>query len=215
VHDFKTPINSIEGMLDLIIKGHLSAKEAEELANKMQHYVAQSKVSIDQLIVWLKSQMGAISTTKTQIDLKRMFEKVKTYHMRLSEQKNLSININLTSTISFYSDKELLFIILNNLISNAIKFSPRNGSIDLHGTMKADKNLLITVADHGKGMCHKQIEAILDTSDHAPTASAFSETGTGLGLIICKELIEKLSGSIKIESEENQGVKISIILPTT
>lgn len=132
----------------------------------------------------------------------------------LSKVKHISLNYEPTDKIELYTDKNILQTILRNLISNAIKFTNKGGKIDI--TVTTNKELIeICVSDNGVGISKESINTIFELSNTTVLPGTANEQGSGLGLILCKELVEKLNGTIWVESNVNKGSQFSFALPTS
>lgn len=206
IHDFKTPINSIENMLELIINGHLSGKESENLAEKMKKYVDRSKTSIDNLITWLKSQSKSLEVNNQVIQLDDFLTDIKTYHLGIAEQKNIDLEIASEQPLAISSDQGMLTIILNNLISNAIKYSPKGSKVIIEAS-KAIESLKFKIIDNGQGF--DAADNIKSNIDY--TIETTKRNGSGLGLLICRELVNKLKGTMDIKSAPGKGTTVELI----
>lgn len=205
IHDFKTPINSIENMLDLIINGHLSGAESEELAGKMKKYVDKSKTSIDNLITWLKSQSKDLEVKSQEINLIEFLNDIKAYHLSLAEKKGIDLEVSIKESMTIKSDKGILTIILNNLISNAIKYSPAGRKVVVEAS-KAIESLKVKVIDNGMGFDPN----LITKSSINYSVETSNDNGSGLGLLISRELVTKLGGTIDIKSEKGKGTTVTL-----
>ena len=130
----------------------------------------------------------------------------------IAKQKNINISYQLDNAVMIYADKYMLNSILRNLISNAIKFTKQNGKIELK-TSEKNKNLIISVSDTGIGIDKQMQQRIFEISEKTTTEGTENEKGTGLGLILCKEFIEKHGGKIWVKSKKNIGSTFSFSIP--
>ena len=130
----------------------------------------------------------------------------------IAKQKNINISYQLDNAVMIYADKYMLNSILRNLISNAIKFTKQNGKIELK-TSEKNKNLIISVSDTGIGIDKQMQQRIFEISEKTTTEGTENEKGTGLGLILCKEFIEKHGGKIWVKSKKNIGSAFSFSIP--
>ncbi|RLD72743.1 MAG: hybrid sensor histidine kinase/response regulator, partial [Bacteroidetes bacterium] len=134
-----------------------------------------------------------------------------------AKEKNISINQNISQNIFLYADKEMLSVIIRNLISNAIKFTHKGGEIKIYTKINRDKPadqfVEITVEDNGKGMNDDSLGKLFQIDQNISSKGTEGEKGTGLGLVLCKEFIEKHEGTIHVESEVEKGSKFIVTLP--
>jgi signal transduction histidine kinase len=125
------------------------------------------------------------------------------YNQNINE-KDINLNVNVKTDISIIADRRMTETVLRNLISNAIKFTHRRGRIVI-STETHDTYISINVRDSGVGMDESKLEKLFRTEEHCSTKGTEKESGTGLGLILCKELVEKQGGKIGVESIKDKG----------
>ena len=155
--------------------------------------------------------MGAFEIFPIKINLKGISHYVVKILELSAKEKNISIKDNITET-NVFADEDCARTILSNLVSNAIKYTVRGGEIKL--SSKPNGNLVeITVEDNGVGMAESTIEKLFSITEKVSGVGTEDELGTGLGLILCKELVEKNNGKIWIESELGKGSKVTFSLP--
>ncbi|MEP2969463.1 sensor histidine kinase, partial [Nonlabens ulvanivorans] len=130
----------------------------------------------------------------------------------IAQAKNITITYNAVQDIEFYTDSNLLKTVLRNLISNAIKFTNPNGSINITALQK-DKFLEIAVIDTGVGMSTEHMTDLFNLTTHKSQPGTEGEKGSGLGLILCKEFVEKMHGTLWVESVVNKGSTFKFSLP--
>ncbi|UII32406.1 ATP-binding protein [Fulvivirga ulvae] len=211
IHDFKTPINTLESMLNLLIKKHMSPDEAVPVSKKLLQSVQQSKASINNIITWIKSHFQGFNPQKEPIDCDSLFNEIKIYHASPAKEKRLTVDVENGVDILFTSDREILFIVLNNLMSNAIKFTNRNGEVSLKSRIDGE-TIIFEVSDTGIGIPADALKKLFGVSNYS-TAGTALEKGTGLGLLICRELLEKIGGTISVESETGKGSTFRVVVP--
>jgi signal transduction histidine kinase len=119
--------------------------------------------------------------------------------------KEIKITFNIQDDIKVYADKNIFQTIIRNLISNAVKFTPRDGKIDVFAKAFADKSVEISIKDTGIGMSNDIIENLFKIGLQTNRRGTENEPSTGLGLLLCKEFVEKHNGKIRVESEEGKG----------
>ena len=129
-----------------------------------------------------------------------------------AERKNISINYTADKNNHVFADNDMIDTVIRNLISNAIKFTNRDGKISI-STDSAGPLLKVSVKDNGTGMSKEVKEKLFRLDVNQSTAGTDNETGTGLGLILCKEFIQKNGGTISVESEEREGSTFQFTLP--
>ena len=189
----------------------MSPDEAVPVSKKLLQSVQQSKASINNIITWIKSHFQGFNTQKEPIDCDDLFNEIKIYHASPAREKKITIEVENGITLLFISDREILFIVLNNLMSNAIKFTNRNGKVSLKSHIE-DESVVFEVTDTGIGIPAEVLKKLFGASNYSTTGTSL-EKGTGLGLLICRELLEKIGGSISAESETGKGSTFRVAIP--
>ena len=169
--------------------------------------------TLDNLLVWAKSQMkGIIEPQRSVFDLSALTKNNIWFLYALAAQKNITLTSVVTENTFVFADKHQIDIIIRNLLLNAVKFTRKNGSIDLSSTGTAQKAVL-KVTDNGVGMTQEQLGKLFNKKTHFTTPGTQKEKGTELGLLICSEFATANNCELKVESEIEKGTAISLILP--
>ncbi|PKQ61279.1 hypothetical protein BZG01_19570 [Labilibaculum manganireducens] len=213
-HDLRTPFSSILGFSELLIE---DAKDFDELETeeylKLINTTAKSTlVLLDNLLSWAKSQSGQIIYKPKKIVLSSIIEETIKNSNSTAKIKDISINQIQTDKIAVNADENMLKTVLRNLISNAIKFTKLGGSISISAIQK-HKQVEISVSDNGVGINNETLKKLFDLSENTTSKGTEKEKGSGLGLILCKEFVEKHKGSIWAESEIGKGSIFKFTLP--
>lgn len=213
-HDLKSPFSSVIGLADM-----LSDQVGRDELKNVKKYTAILKESSKQaynllvnLLDWALSQTGQMSFHPEQIDVAVFIREFVLLFNEHASQKNIELKWETPAGIYILADRRMISTVLRNLVSNAIKFTPGGGKIVVSvGDGQNEK--IIRVSDNGVGIPPERIDSLfrIDQSDSTPGTS--NEKGTGLGLILCKEFVEKHGGRIWVESEENKGSVFSFSLP--
>jgi len=126
-------------------------------------------------------------------------------------KKEIKLTIEISEELELFTDKHAFNTILRNLVSNAVKFTPRGGAVSILATRKEDKSVHVEVSDTGIGMNPKTIERMFTPGRQINRKGTEGEPSTGLGLVICKEFVEKMGGKITVESVEGIGSRVSLL----
>jgi PAS domain S-box-containing protein len=213
-HDLRTPFNSILGFSELLIE---NTKDSEVAESKIYSEIINSSakntlVLLDNLLNWAKSQTGQIKFNPKKLNLSSIIQEILDIYISTAKIKNISLNYIPSEDIEVYIDQNMLKTVLRNLISNSIKFTNLNGKITINATQNHN-NIEITVSDNGIGMNEETKKKLFKIDTNITTPGTASETGTGLGLILCKEFIEKQGGEIWVESELGKGSDFKFTFP--
>jgi len=215
-HDLKNPFNSILGFSELLIS-NIDSYEKELIVKFISAIYTSSKSAfklLESLLEWSRAQSGNIEFDPANFKLENLVVDVIVLNENISKAKNISINYELSDNLTVFADRNMLYTILRNLLSNAIKFTNKNGNIRIIAALKNDV-VEITVSDNGVGMSDENKNKLFKISEKLSTLGTDDEKGTGLGLLLCKEFVEKHNGKLWVESELNKGSHFKFTLPSS
>lgn len=211
-HDLKNPLSAIEGLTELMIDDSPSLDHEEKnLFLKSINEAAHKASSIlNELFIWATSQ-ETILKTKSIILYHLIADEIKLLEIQALHKK-VRVHINVDQKISVDADENMLGTVLRNLISNAIKYSNTTGKIQVTAVVK-NGFVEVAIKDNGIGMTSTEIDNLFKVDSHKSKKGTANEEGTGLGLVMCKEFIEKQGGKIWAESIVNKGSQLKFTLP--
>ncbi|MBI9041494.1 HAMP domain-containing sensor histidine kinase [Lutibacter sp.] len=214
-HDLKGPLGTYNQMIEMLIDRHkeMPSDKMEEFLKKLQNSSKQTFNLLENLLQWSRSESGTIKIKPKQLKLNEIINSVQLLMKHSVEIKNLNVSVKIGEDETVYCDHNMIMTVFRNLISNAIKFTPNNGQITITSKNIKENNIEICIEDTGVGIASKNLKAIFDIDTETSTKGTNNESGTGLGLKLAKEFLEKNNGSIKIESTETTGTKVFIQLP--
>lgn len=214
-HDLKTPFNTLLGFSDLLLE-NLHSYDIERIESLLQIINQTSHQTfrlLEELLLWSKAHADRIPFEPHDIVFRNVCQQVVDSLMSNAEAKSISISMQeFDVNLMIYADEQMLKTILRNLISNAIKFTHPNGEIKI----RIDRDqafTMVTVTDNGVGIAREQIDKLWDITQTHTTEGTASEKGTGLGLLLCKEFVEKHGGWIWVDSEPGKGSSFRFALP--
>jgi len=187
-------------------------QEVESFIEMINTTAKSTLVLLDNLLLWAQSQTGKIRFNPVTLNLGPMLIEIFDLLNPTAEIKNISLNSDRSVRTEVYADENMLKTVLRNLISNGIKFTGPNGKIDIH-TSHEQNFIEITVSDNGVGMSEAFRDRLFKIDKNVTTKGTADEMGSGLGLILCKEFVERHGGWIWIESEEGKGSAFKFSLP--
>ncbi len=215
-HDLRSPFNGIIGLLDvLIVNIQEGSIEKTDVYLRCIKSSAQSTLNLlENLLDWAKSQTGQMAFRPEIMDIERLIVNVIEVLSSATKIKNISIIYEESDAEvpDVFADPRLVTTVLRNLISNAIKFTPLNGQINIH-TRVFEQQLEISITDSGVGIKDEILPLLFQIDAYIKTKGTENESGTGLGLILCKEFVEKHGGQIWVESMEGKGSTFSFSIP--
>jgi len=209
-HDLKDSISSIKGFLDLLKEDSISKEEFNELIPELSENANNASLLLYNLLNWSKSQMQNLEPSPEMFNIQEVFHNKISLVEQKVEQKRIVV-IDESQRDFVYADKSMIEIVIQNLITNAVKFS-RVGDIITISNRSHNGNALICVEDTGVGISKENLSKLFKNNNFT-TIGTKNEKGTGLGLTICKELVELNKGRIWVESTQNVGSKFFIELP--
>jgi signal transduction histidine kinase len=212
-HDLRGPVGGLKSILDMFTAGVLPQQAFLELTPKLRDNVQNVYTTLENLLQWSQAQMNGLLTHPQTIRVFPLVEEVSRLFTDSLTQKMIRIENLVSNDAQVYSDADHLKLILRNLFSNAIKFTQSGGHITVSAGTK-EKDTVIVVTDNGIGMDHQQLQRLFVLSAAFSTQGTSGEKGTGLGLLLCKELAEKNNGFIRVESRLNEGTSFFIHLPS-
>jgi signal transduction histidine kinase len=213
-HDLKAPFNTIMGFSDLIIE---MGKDIDQVkSDQYMKIIADSALHaynlMENLLLWAGSQTGKIGFNSENITLYEFVSENISLVAGQAKAKNIIIESSVHKDCFVIGDKNMINTVLRNLMSNAVKFTQHNGRIRISCSVNNSMSE-ITVADTGIGMPKEKLRKLFMIEHAGSTKGTDNEKGTGLGLILCKDFIEKHGGKIWVESEEGKGSRFIFTLP--
>lgn len=215
-HDLKSPLNSLLGFTDLLHKEYNAFDDAQKKEFIEDIYKNTSNLSklTDNLLFWARTQTGKIVADPANLNIDEIvYENVELLKQQ-AFSKEISIDVNILEGMQVYIDKNMANTVFRNIISNAIKFTNRGGKIKIDGE-ELTEYIDIRITDNGVGMNQEAVQSLFNITKKFKTYGTEDETGTGLGLIVCKEFMLKSNGDILVESEPGKGSKFIVRMPTS
>ncbi|MGE0590004.1 MAG: ATP-binding protein [Cyclobacteriaceae bacterium] len=208
-HDLRSPITSLKSLLTMVAKNEVSPEEFKMIAPKLNRQVIGVNETLENILHWSKSQLQGWTQSVDNCSLYELVKKTKELFQVIADEKNITIENKVDPSLSIRCDCNQIELILRNLIHNAIKYTPAGGNVRIH-TISHDESFDICVSDNGIGMTASQIEKLLSRSDTYSTPGTSGEKGTGLGIYLCREMVEYNGGSLTVESQVEKGTTFKI-----
>jgi signal transduction histidine kinase/uncharacterized protein HemY len=202
-HDLRSPMNALSGILNLMDKGKVTPEEFSRLSKELRAQFDHTKTLINNLLDWALLQMDKLKIQKEKIDLQALADTNATLVSSLNV-KEVKILNQIDNTTFAMGDTNMINLVLRNLIMNAIKFSESGSTVEIMAKTEGE-NYVVSVKDHGVGISPEVQKMLFEKTSGYSTRGTANEKGTGLGLILCKEFVERNGGKIWLESEEGKG----------
>lgn len=211
-HDLRSPINQMKGLLSLLNDKLISPEQFLAITQKFNNQVDAFSDNLENILQWVHAQMRGKSLQKEYFMLEEIVASVTKLYEQAFSQKNVHLITHIPPNFKIFMDKENLKLALRNFIGNALKFSYENSEIIIEALEK-DKFYVLKIIDKGLGMSQEQIAKILNNQECISTLGTLKESGTGIGLKLTKEFIEKSNSRLEIESEVGKGTCFTILMP--
>jgi two-component system sensor histidine kinase/response regulator len=214
-HDLKNPFNNILGFSEVLIEDirKLNTGEIEDIAKNINKSAKITNKLLEDILLWAKMQQGKIPFKPQNLSFTNICRDTLEILNHSASAKNVLVNCRAADQLNVFADIEMLKTVLRNLVSNAIKFTNNGGIVNI--TAKQDsENVTISVSDNGVGIPPQNLAKLFDISQVLTTTGTAEETGTGLGLLLCKEFVERHGGKIWAESVVGNGSEFLFTLPT-
>lgn len=212
-HDIKTPFNSILGLSDIIRNDarHMDIGTIEQYVGVIYSTSKNTYRLLENLLEWSRLQQSHILFNRKQILLARLVGETVDLLEEKAKSKKITVSNKVAENLIVSADEDILKTIFRNLISNALKFTSTNGEVEIFAEQKKGETI-ISIQDNGIGISKENIKKIFGFGSNFSQRGTENEIGTGLGLMLCREFIEKHGGKIWVESEEGKGSKFSFVL---
>jgi two-component system, sensor histidine kinase and response regulator len=210
-HDLRGPLNSLKGLMDLQKEKRLSEEEINAIMNEFRRNVDQSAELVGNLLFWASSQLGGIKASPVVLPLQPLVQEILALFSHQAHQKNVFLSEELDPEVRVVADKDMLQVVIRNLVSNAIKFCRPGDSVTV-SYAHSGPDVDICIADTGIGLKEDALDKIRRKESFTSYGTA-KEKGTGLGMLLCREFAEANRGRFRIESEWGKGCRCYCSLP--
>ena len=213
-HDLRNPIAGFLNLTEVLTNNFdvFSEKESKEFIDVMNQASKQLYNLLENLLQWSRAQTGSITYEPKFVSVKRMVNETIDALMINIENKNIKVNLNVDEKTIVFVDENMITTVIRNLLSNAIKFSHPEGAIAIRCNVD-EESVELSVIDNGVGIPKEAQSRLFKIDQSISTQGTSHEKGTGLGLILCKEFVEKNRGEISVDSDLNKGSAFTIKLP--
>ncbi len=214
-HDLKNPFQAIFGFSELLMRNFedFDEKQRIELLTMIKTSSESAYNLLENLLQWARSQTHRIKYNPSYININDLIDQNVTLSLANTEKKSISVETSLEYNGTVWADLNMINLVVRNLLSNAVKFTGINGVITISCRSHSSSECIVSITDTGVGISGSNIKKLFKIDEYFSTAGTNGESGTGLGLIICKEFIEKNQGKLSVDSSLNIGTTFSFTLP--
>jgi signal transduction histidine kinase len=212
-HDLRSPFNTILGFTDLLLADYKSydAGKVEKYLFYIKDAARHTFELLQNLLLWARSQTGALEYHPAPFDLKERIEESILLVRSQADKKNIRTFHEIPGQAMAVGDKNMIDTVLRNFLTNAIKFTPKGGNVSVL-VREIDSRWEIVIRDSGIGIASENIDKIFRIDSKFTTRGTEEEHGTGLGLVLCREFIERHGSTIRVQSEPGKGSEFSFTL---
>jgi len=216
-HDLRGPFNGMVELTRLMSDEStgLSKEDLQDLSGKLSTSAKSTFNLLENLLNWAKMNQGMLSFNPTLIPLKSFARKHLEAMQEMANNKEINTSNNIPNDFLVFADEYMLQTIIRNFIINAIKFTPKGGEVSISAREIADNNIEISINDNGVGMDTETLDKLFILDKHIRRAGTENEPSSGLGLILCKEFIDRHDSKIRVESKVGKGSSFNFTLTTT
>ncbi len=213
-HDLRSPFQGLLGVSKILTEEFesLSQDELRYFINTLNDALQNQYKFLDDLLSWSRIQSNRMEFNPKKLNLSLQIEDILMLLYHNIKNKKITLHNKIDANLSIYADENMLALLLRNLISNAIKFTPSGGLVEIYA-LDRQADVLIDVNDKGVGISDENVQKLFRIDKQFTTAGTNQEKGNGLGLVLCKEIIEKHGGKIWAESSPGKGSSFKFILP--
>jgi signal transduction histidine kinase/ligand-binding sensor domain-containing protein len=214
-HDLRSPFNVMLGMLDLLIADWNSYSESEKqsMVKKVMNASLRTIDLLDNLLTWAREQRGLLPFSPEKFEICELLQDNISLVEAGARAKDIDIRMTANATFQVFADRPMVNTIVRNLLSNAVKFTFPGGQIGVEVIRNEAGEIQVSVKDNGFGMSPETVGNLFRIEKRSVRKGTANETGTGLGLILCRDFVERNKGRLWVESEEGEGSVFYFILP--
>ncbi|MEM6893470.1 MAG: hybrid sensor histidine kinase/response regulator [Bacteroidota bacterium] len=214
-HDLRSPLSAAKLKMDFILRGIIDPKSdafLDETVFGLLKTMDEALNLLQNLLGWAKSESGQIQMIPEKLDIHDLVEQTFRLLKLGSEHKKIALHNNIPSDTFVFADNNMIKTVLRNLMSNAIKFTPVEGIINVNAKFQ-DDSVVLEIQDNGNGISKEDIQKILNPNEHFSKLGTEKEPGTGLGLVLCQSFVRKNGGALNIKSVVGKGSTFYFNLP--
>lgn len=211
-HDLRSPVNTLRAMMEMVANQSITFEEFNQFSPQLQRSVVAVSETLDNLLHWSQSQLNGIQTHPTDFAICRIVQANEQLFGEVAASKSIRLTSLCHAHLRVHADENQVNLVLRNLVNNAIKFTPMGGQVHIAVQEYHDQFVEIAVTDTGVGMSADKLKKLFKVSSHFSQYGTDGEKGTGLGLLLCQEMVERNGGTLHVSSQPGQGSTFAFTL---
>ncbi len=211
-HDVRSPLNALRGILQVYNRGDIKQEEFGPFARHIENDLSNTSLLVENILYWTTNQLKGVMVRKEKFDLHVLMQENMELFQTVASHKKVSITHDVTKGFNVTVDRNILNFAIRNLLANAIKFSYEGGDVSVIA-LRENGKLSIQIKDRGTGMDENTIQGLLKVQQNLTTTGTGNEKGTGLGVALCSDYLQKGGGQLSVESILGEGTTFTITLP--
>ncbi len=211
-HDLRNNLTTMKLYFDLISHKDYEPRDTTEFTRQISGSVENTIDLLENLLVWASAQIKGVPIHKQRLNVHTLSQENITLLSGIAHQKNITLINEVEEHTTAFADIDMINLVLRNLITNALKFTPEEGTVSITAETTSD-NCIVQVKDNGVGIDADNLSRLFNQHEHPSTKGTANEKGTGLGLMLCKDFVERNNGKIWVESEKGKGSVFFFSLP--
>ncbi|MBN1926395.1 MAG: HAMP domain-containing histidine kinase, partial [Prolixibacteraceae bacterium] len=213
-HDLRNPLQSIISLSGLFLQNDefVESRDMTKILASMNKTANYGVSLLENLLAWSRSQTGNIVPVLTQFEMDKIIRHLVLDFKAMAESKHITFDFHSEGTSTVFADKNMIITVARNLLHNAIKFSFENSVVKI-SIIRINNEIVTSVSDEGIGMTKEELARLFRIDSPVKKSGTHKETGSGLGLILCKEFVEKNGGKLKVDCKQQKGCTFYFSLP--
>ena len=214
-HDIKSPFSNISMLISTLAEGYLQpgSEEYEEILQSINSSTQETYALLENLLQWTRSQTGTLERSPEPLSLEEIIAKATRFLGPHAKKKDISLTYDVPADLTIEADRNMMQSVFQNLINNALKFTNEGGQVTVTGKKQGDK-VTVEVQDNGIGIAEENLKKLFDDKGQFTTRGTGDEKGSGLGLILVSDFVEKNYGTIDVKSKEGEGTSFIVTMPS-
>ncbi len=213
-HDIKSPFSNISMLISTLAEGYLepNSEEYDEILQSINNSSQETYALLENLLQWTRSQTGDLELSPESIDLSRLLNDVLRFLEPVAKKKGIAMHVDAPDQLEMMADRNMMRSVVQNLAGNAIKFTNEGGKIVLKAMRKND-SIVVVVQDDGIGISGENIKRLFVDEGQLTTRGTRDEKGSGLGLLLVKDFVQRHDGKIEVNSKLGEGTSFRLHFP--